>query len=206
MGLTVAVAIGLLLATGSCSADHDPHPPRPRAGSAVVRASVHEAIHANFLGVIDIVSVESFDVVDGPLTLTVARPISIPPQVELLAAKINFASSARYGKSKAGMAPGALCTQRWPPQTFVDQFAPEGLQLEVGDSFFLTFYTRPRVLGTFEIRGIHLEYKLGGRDYVQTDPEPRITSIRVRDPGDVPGGHRITCNPRSASRYRWITY
>ena len=125
------------------------------------------------------------------VTLLQAMPLEAPPQVELLALRVNEMES-RSGEPVTY--PGLLCTRRWPPRGFGPTEPLRGFDAEKGDRFAVTAWLRLIEPGDVTVDGLRLLYEEAEQTYRQTFGVS-ILRMSVSARGEQPDG--VPCDPNT---------
>jgi hypothetical protein len=183
-----ARVVGFLMLLTACNAP----PAVARPGSAfTTRYRGVSVIAPNRFGVVDYFDAEVFKA-EQDAVLREARPIELPPQVELLAARVSFLSGVKhvYVNGTAGN----FCTDTWPPAGYGPSYAVPDLEIAKGEILSVIFYVRAKEPGDWVVRGVQLTYQVGSQLFYQEGRAMTFTTQRRLDVNDLPT--RPTCNPR----------
>jgi hypothetical protein len=141
----------------------------------------------------------------GPVTLLDARPLSMTPGVELVAARVLFYGS-RFGTSPGGYRtlngyPGVVCSGG-VTGGFGPTYPVEGRRLAPNDAIRLVFYVRASRVGFSAAVGYRLRYRTESGDVVTITGNESALTLDLRERADLEH-HNGQCRPETKEPSSW---
>lgn len=126
------------------------------------------------------------------VNLIEGMPVTLPPDVELLAMRVN-----ELGVTGGGVVtyPGLLCTRRWPPRGYGPTRSIAASSLRKNDQFAVSAWLRLDRPGDVTVDGLEMLYEIDEGVYSQTFGH---TSLRMSVTGNGESAQGVLCDPRAA--------